>query len=147
MDGKADASEIAKLTEEINQLSKKIDDANAELKADLEGQITVVQDELAETNKKLEQANAEHATKEELKALETKVSELSQELTRVTEALNLAIDANAQNIVKLQQQLSRLSEVEGKVFVLEQFEKEVTAFLGTTTKISLYYGFCRCQVG
>ncbi len=62
-------SEIAKLTEEINQLSKKIDDANAELKADLEGQITVVQDELAETNKKLEQANAEHATKEELKAL------------------------------------------------------------------------------
>ena len=134
VDGKADASEIAKLTEEINQLSKKIDDANAELKADLEGQITVVQDELAETNKKLEQANAEHATKEELKALETKVSELSQELTRVTEALNLAIDANAQNIVKLQQQLSRLSEVEGKVFVLEQFEKEVTAFLGTTTK-------------
>ncbi|MCS2390141.1 hypothetical protein NXV57_25795 [Bacteroides thetaiotaomicron] len=131
---KPDASEIAKLTEEINQLSKKIDDANAELKADLEGQITVVQDELAETNKKLEQANAEHATKEELKALETKVSELSQELTRVTEALNLAIDANAQNIVKLQQQLSRLSEVEGKVFVLEQFEKEVTAFLGTTTK-------------
>lgn len=113
VDGKADASEIAKLTEEINQLSKKIDDANAELKADLEGQITVVQDELAETNK-LEQANAEHATKEELKALETKVSELSQELIRVTEALNLAIDANAQNIVKLQQQLSRLSEVEGK---------------------------------
>ena len=134
VDGKADASEIAKLTEEINQLSKKIDDANAELKADLEGQITVVQDELAETNKKLEQANAEHATKEELKALETKVSELSQELIRVTEALNLAIDANAQNIVKLQQQLSRLSEVEGKIFVLEQFEKEVTAFLGTTTK-------------
>ena len=33
VDGKADASEIAKLTEEINQLSKKIDDANAELKA------------------------------------------------------------------------------------------------------------------
>lgn len=93
-----------------------------------------MQDELAETNKKLEQANAEHATKEELKALETKVSELSQELIRVTEALNLAIDANAQNIVKLQQQLSRLSEVEGKIFVLEQFEKEVTAFLGTTTK-------------
>lgn len=133
VDGKADASEITKLTEEINEVSKKIDAANEALRADLETKITALQDQLAETNKKLDQANAEHATKEEVKALEDQVSELSKELTSTTEDLNLAIDANSKKITELQQQLSKLTAIEAKIADLEKFESEVNAFMGTTT--------------
>lgn len=133
VDGKADASEITKLTEEINEVSKKIDAANEALRADLETKITALQDQLAETNKKLEQANAEHATKEEVKALEDQVSELSKELTSTTEDLNLAIDVNSKKITELQQQLSKLTAIEAKIADLEKFESEVNAFMGTTT--------------
>lgn len=133
VDGKADASEITKLTEEINEVSKKIDAANEALRADLETKITALQDQLAETNKKLDQANAEHATKEEVKALEDQVSELSKELTSTTEDLNLAIEANSKKIIELQQQLSKLTAIEAKIKDLEKFESEVNAFMGTTT--------------
>lgn len=133
VDGKADASEITKLTEEINEVSKKIDTANAELKADLEAKITALQDQLAETNKKLEQANAEHATKEEVQALEAQVSDLSKELASTTDELNLAIEVNSKKITELQQQLSKLTAIEAKIADLEKFESEVNAFMGTTT--------------
>lgn len=133
VDGKADASEITKLTEEINEVSKKIDAANEALRADLETKITALQDQLAETNKKLEQANAEHATKEEVQALEDQVSELSKDLASTTDELNLAIEANSKKITELQQQLSKLTAIEAKIADLEKFESEVNAFMGTTT--------------
>lgn len=131
IDAKADAGEIAKLTEEISALSKKIDEANAKLKEDLEGKIASLESELEETNKKLEQAGLDHATKAEL---EKEVGQINDNIKYHVGELNKLIAGHTQTIIDLQTQIAKLATIEKQIEGLQAFEKDVNAFLGTAPK-------------